>query len=70
MAKIHEEMLGNSEVLKSRLIELKNRSIEIVPKVDRSIFSRSIEIPQKLLLQKRTRTPNQELLHDKKQSSL
>jgi hypothetical protein len=47
MAKFHVEMLGNSEVLKSR----------------------SIEISQNLLLQKRTRTPNQELLHDKKSSS-
>jgi hypothetical protein len=63
MAKFHVEMLGNSEVLKSRLIE-------ILPKVDRSNKSRSIEISQNLLLQKRAKTPNQELLHDKKQFSL
>jgi hypothetical protein len=63
MAKFHVEMLGNSEVLKIR-------SIEIFPEVDQSTFIRSIKISQNLLLQKRTRTPNQELLHDKKQFSL
>jgi hypothetical protein len=36
MEKFHVEMLGNSEVLKSRSIELKSRSIEIFPEVDRS----------------------------------
>jgi hypothetical protein len=41
-----------------------------LPEVDRSNKSRSIEIFQNLLLQKRARTPNQELLHDKKQFSL
>jgi hypothetical protein len=68
--KIHVEMLGNSKVLKSRSIELKSRSIEILPEVDRSNKSRSIEISQNLLLHKRARTPNQEHLHDKKQFSL
>jgi hypothetical protein len=43
MAKFHVEMLGNSEVLKSR-------SIEILPEVDRSTFIRSIESSQNLLL--------------------
>jgi hypothetical protein len=63
MAKFHVEMLGNSEVLKSR-------SIKILPKVDQSNKSRSIEISQNLHLQKRARTPNQELLHEKKHFSL
>jgi len=64
MAKIHVELLGkfgsSEELDRSNL------------KVDRSNFarSRSIEISQNLLLQKRARTPNQELLHDKKQLSL
>jgi len=62
--KIHVELLekfGSSE-------ELDRSNL----KVDRSNFarSRSIEISQNLLLQKRARTPNQELLHDKKQFSL
>jgi hypothetical protein len=48
------EILENLEVLKNRSIELKSRSIEIF---------------QNLLLQKRAKTPNQELLHDKKQFS-
>jgi hypothetical protein len=60
--KIHVELLGkfgNSE-------EFDRSNL----KVDRSNFaqSRSIKISQNLLLQKRARTPNQELLHDKKQS--
>jgi hypothetical protein len=40
--------------------------------LDRSNFAwiQSIKISQNLLLQKRARTPNQELLHDKKQFSL
>jgi len=64
MAKIHVELLekfGSSE-------ELDRSNL----KVDRSNFarSRSIEISQNLLLQKRARTPNQEFLHDKKQFSL
>jgi hypothetical protein len=55
--KIHVELLG------------KFGSSE---ELDRLNFarSRSIEISQNLLLQKRARTPNQELLHDKKQFSL
>jgi hypothetical protein len=37
------EMLGNSEVLESRSIKLKSRSIEFFPKsIDRIIFDRSI----------------------------
>jgi len=55
MAKIHVELLG------------KFGSSE---ELDRSNKSRSIEIFHNLLLQKRARTPNQELLHDKKQFSL
>jgi hypothetical protein len=39
--------------------------------IDRNFArSRSIEISQNLLLQKRAKTPNQERLHDKKQFSL
>jgi hypothetical protein len=62
--KIHVELLekfGSSE-------ELDRSNL----KVDRSKFARSqsIEISQNLLLQKIARTPNQELLHDKKQFSL
>jgi fructose-specific phosphotransferase system component IIB len=63
--KIHVELLGkfgNSE----ELDQLNLNSIDrILPEVDRSI-----EISHNLLLQKRARTPNQELLHDKKQFSL
>jgi hypothetical protein len=39
--KFHKEMTGNSEILKSRSIELKIRSIETLPEVDRSKFSRN-----------------------------
>jgi hypothetical protein len=49
---------------------LKNLIDRILPEVDRSNKSRSIEIFQNVLLQKRARIPNQELLYDKKQSSL
>jgi len=64
--KIHVELLGkfgsSEELNRSNL-----KSIDrIFPEVDRSNKSRSIEISQNLLLQKRARTPNQELLHDKK----
>lgn len=34
--KIYKEMLGNSEILRSRSIELKSRSIETFSEVDRS----------------------------------
>jgi hypothetical protein len=63
--KIHVELLGKFESS-----EELDRSNEL--KFDRSNFSRSrsIEISQNLLLQKRARTPNQDLLHDKKQFSL
>jgi hypothetical protein len=62
--KIHVELLGKFESSE----ELDRSNL----KVDRSNFSRSrsIKIFQNLLLQKRARTPNQELLHDKKQFSL
>jgi hypothetical protein len=68
--KIHVELLGkfgsSEELDRSNL-----KSIDrILPEVDRSNKSRSIKIFQNLLLQKRARTPNQELLHDKKQFSL
>jgi len=63
MTKFMWNCLENSEVLKN--------SIDwILPEVDRSNKSQSIEISQNLLLQKRARTPNQEFLHDKKQFSL
>jgi hypothetical protein len=68
--KIHEELLGkfgSSEELDRSNIKSIDR---ILPEVDRSNKSRSIEISQNLLLQKSARTPNQELLHDKKQFSL
>jgi fructose-specific phosphotransferase system component IIB len=65
MAKIHVELLGkfgsSEELDQSNL----NSIDRILPEVDRSI-----EISQNVLLQKRARTPNQELLHDKKQFSL
>jgi hypothetical protein len=68
--KIHEELLekfGSFEELdRSNL----NSIDRILPEVDRSNINRSIEISQNLLLQKRARTPNQELLHNKKQFSL
>jgi len=68
--KIHEELLGkfgSSE----ELDRLNLKSIDrILPEVDRSNINRSIKISPNLLLQKRARTPNQELLHDKKQFSL
>jgi fructose-specific phosphotransferase system component IIB len=61
MAKICVELLGkfgsSEELDRSNL----NSIDRILPEVDRSI-----EISQNLLLQKRSRTPNQELLHDKK----
>jgi len=68
--KIHVELLGkfgsSKELDRSNL-----KSIDrILPEVDRSNKSLSIEISQNLLLQKRARTPNQELLHDRKQFSL
>jgi hypothetical protein len=39
--KFHEEKLGNSEILKNQSIELKSRSIEILPEVDRLKFPRT-----------------------------
>jgi hypothetical protein len=60
--KINEELLekfGSSEELDRSNLKSIDR---ILPEVDRSI-----EIFQNLLLQKRSRTLNQELLHDKKQ---
>jgi hypothetical protein len=70
MAKIHVELLGkfgsSEELDRSNL----NSIDQILPEVDRSNKSRSIEISQNILLHKRVRTPNQELLHDKKQFSL
>jgi hypothetical protein len=68
--KIHVELLekfGSSEELDRSNLKSIDR---ILPEVDRSNINRSIEISQNLLLQKRARTPNQELLHDKKQFSL
>jgi hypothetical protein len=57
------EKFGNSEELdRSNL----NSIDRILPEVDRLNKSRSIEISQNVLLQKRARIPNQELLHDKK----
>jgi hypothetical protein len=68
--KIHVELLGkfgsSEELDRSNL----NSIDRILPEVDRSNINRPIEISQNLLLQKRARTPNQELLHDKKQFSL
>jgi hypothetical protein len=64
--KIHVELLGkfgSSEEHDRSNLKLIDR---ILPEVDRSNKSQSIEISQNLLLQKRARTPNQELLHDKK----
>jgi hypothetical protein len=55
--KIHVKLLGKFE--SSEELDLSNFA-----------RSRSIEISQNVLLQKRARTPNQELLHDKKQFSL
>jgi hypothetical protein len=60
------ELLGkfeSSEELDRSNLNSINR---ILPEVDRSNINRSIETSQNLLLQKRARTPNQELLHDKK----
>jgi hypothetical protein len=68
--KIHVELLGkfgSSEELDRSNLKSINR---IFPEVDRSNKSQSIEISQNLLLQKQAKTPNQELLHDKKQFSL
>jgi hypothetical protein len=68
--KIHVELLGkfgsSEELNRSNL----NSIDRILPEADRSNKSRSIEIFQNLLLQKRARTPNQELLHEKKQFSI
>jgi hypothetical protein len=70
MTKIHVELLGKFRS-SEELDRSKQNSIDrILPEVDRSTFIRSIEFSQNLLLQKRARTPNQELLHDKKQFSL
>jgi hypothetical protein len=68
--KIHVELLGKfgsfEELDRSNL----NSIDRILLEVDQSNINRSIEIFQNLLLHKRARTPNQELLHDKKQFSL
>jgi hypothetical protein len=68
--KIHVELLGkfgsSEELNRSNL----NSIDRILPEADRSNKSRSIEIFLNLLLQKRARTPNQELLHEKKQFSI
>jgi hypothetical protein len=68
--KIHVELLGKFRS-SEELDRLNLKSIDrILPEVDRSNINRSIKISPNLLLQKRARTPNQELLHDKKQFSL
>jgi hypothetical protein len=68
--KIHVELVGKFESSEELDRSNLNSIDQILPEVDRSNINRSIEISQNLLLHKRARTPNQELLHDKKQFSL
>jgi hypothetical protein len=68
--KIHVELVGKFESSEELDRSNLNSIDQILPEVDRSNINRSIEISQNLLLHKRARTPNLELLHDKKQFSL
>jgi len=52
-------MTENSEVLKSRSIELKSRSIETFPEVDRSKYKSIDRIFPEPAFAERARTPNQ-----------